>query len=178
MPDPANRNTVTIEHLAEHTDAIPLLATWLLAEWGHLPPPRTHAGEVATFTERAHRDRVPQTFVAMDGSRPVGMASIEAHDMSTRPELTPWLSAVYVLPAYRRHGVGSALVEAVVDAAARLNLDTLYLFTPDQMPFYRHMGWRGMEQVCFRGVEVVIMSYDLRSSAVSQIGAANPTLAL
>lgn len=168
MPDSVNRNTVTIEHLAEHTDTIPQLATWVLAEWGHLPPPRTHASEVATFSERTHRDRVPQTFVAVDGSRPVGMASIEAHDMSTRLELTPWLSAVYVLPAFRRHGVGSALVEAVVDAAAMLSLDTLYLFTPDQMPFYRRMGWQNMEQVCYRGVDVVIMSYDLRSLTASR----------
>jgi GNAT superfamily N-acetyltransferase len=91
----------------------------------------------------------------------VGLANIEAHDMVTRPQLTPWLSGVYVLPGYRQRGVGSALVQAVVAAAGDLGLETLYLFTPDRVSFYHRMGWRDLERVRYRGEEVVIMAYDL-----------------
>ena len=160
-PDLQETNPVVVEHLAEHVDTIPLLTTWLLAEWGHLLPHETHTTMSANMSGRTHRDRIPQTFVALDGSRPVGMASIEAHDMVSRPELTPWLSGVYVLPEYRQRGVGSALVQAVVSAAAGLGMETLYLFTPDRMTFYRRLDWRDMEAVRYRGVDVVIMTYDL-----------------
>jgi GNAT superfamily N-acetyltransferase len=161
MPDPSLKSSITIEHLADHTDTIPQLARWLLAEWGHLLPRENRATIATIFGGRTHRDRVPQTFVAMDGSQPVGMASLEAHDMVTRPELSPWLSGVYVLPEYRGHGVGSALVEAVVAATASLDFETLYLFTPDRMSFYQRMGWQEMEKVRYRGVDVVIMRYTL-----------------
>jgi GNAT superfamily N-acetyltransferase len=162
-PCPQETNHVRVEHLAEHTDTIPLLAAWLLAEWGYLLPGETQATISANIAGRTHRDRIPQTFVALDSSRAVGMASIEAHDMVTRPELTPWLTGVYVLPECRQCGVGSALVQAVMDAAVGLGQETLYLFTPDRMTFYRRLGWRDMEQVRYQGVEVVIMINDLHS---------------
>lgn len=153
-----------IEHLAQHSDAIPTLAAWAYEEWGHLMRPGTTVEDLcASFEGRTQRHRIPQTFVAVADDEVVGTASLVEHDLPTRRDLSPWLAAVYVAPASRRRGVGSALVEAVVEEASTLGIDTLYLFTPDRMSFYSRLGWRVLERTEHHGREVAIMVYELAS---------------
>jgi GNAT superfamily N-acetyltransferase len=99
--------------------------------------------------------------VAIVDDAPVGMASIVEHDMQTRMELTPWLAAVYVVPAFRNQGIGSLLVREAMQEAAELGVSRLFLFTPDRMNFYHRLGWREQEVVSYRGEQVTIMSYDI-----------------
>lgn len=156
MSSPAIR----IENLAAHPAFAPVLAAWVQAEWGRLLPERTEEMLVAAFQQRFTPHVIPESFVAMAGDRPIGMASLIEDDMKTRPDLSPWLAAVYVLPEFRNRGVGSSLVRAVMAEAMALGVERLYLFTPDQMAFYRRLGWRTLERTDYRGEEVVIMVYE------------------
>jgi GNAT superfamily N-acetyltransferase len=45
----------------------------------------------------------------------MGSAAIIDSDMDTRPELTPWLASVFVAKEFRNQGVGSRLVEHVME---------------------------------------------------------------
>jgi N-acetylglutamate synthase-like GNAT family acetyltransferase len=101
--------------------------------------------------------QVPTTVIALSGSRLLGSASLIAHDMDTHPELSPWLASVYVAPEYRRRGIGSALVQRIVAEAASLELDRLYLFTPDKERFYARLGWTVLERTVYRGYAQVVM---------------------
>jgi GNAT superfamily N-acetyltransferase len=152
---------VRIENLAAHPALAPVLAAWVQAEWGHLLPERTEEMLVAAFRQRTAPHVIPESFVAMAGDRPVGMASLIEDDMKTRPDLSPWLAAVYVLPEFRNRGVGSRLVQAVMAEASTLGVERLYLFTPDQEAFYRRLGWRTLERTNYRGENVVIMVYEV-----------------
>ncbi|MBN1994656.1 MAG: GNAT family N-acetyltransferase [Anaerolineae bacterium] len=156
---------VRIEHLAEHTMAIPLLAGWAQQEWGHLLPEITFEMIVSTFKKRTLYHHIPETFVAVVGKQLVGMASIDPHDMTTRPDLSPWLAAVYVAPEFRHKGIGSRLVRAVMQEAAVLKLDRIYLFTPNKMNFYNRLGWQFLEHTSYRGEEVVIMQYNINCTS-------------
>jgi GNAT superfamily N-acetyltransferase len=153
--------TVKIVHLAACPDAIPTLAAWVDDEWGAVLRGVTLADLVARFEAAAVPGRIPETFVALADGRPLGMASLVAEDMSTRPELTPWLASVYVVPEARRRGVGSALVRRAMDAMGALGIDRLYLFTPDQVPFYRRLGWAPLARTHYRGEDVQIMVYEM-----------------
>jgi GNAT superfamily N-acetyltransferase len=105
-----------------------------------------------------NRDRIPLTLLALVESQPVGTASIFLHDMDTRMDLTPWLAAVYVLPEFRGQGIGSQLVRAIEDVATRLQLERLYLFTPDREDFYARLGWSVLETAEYRQHSNVIMT--------------------
>ena len=96
-----------IEHLAEHRDVIPTLAGWVWDQWGHLLPDETLTTLTARFQQKITPRRIPEIFVALDGDAPVGMASLIEHDLDARPDLSPWLASVYVLPAYRQQGLGA-----------------------------------------------------------------------
>lgn len=150
-----------IEHLAKHRAAIPLVAGWVEQEWGHLLPEATFETFVQSFVARTVPHRLPATWVALIGEQVVGTASLDPHDMTTRPEFSPWLAAVYVPPEFRGQNIGSRLVRTVVQESAALGLPHLYLFTPDKINFYTRMGWQSIETTHYRGLEVVIMQYNL-----------------
>ena len=76
-------------------------------------------------------------------------------------ELSPWLAAVYVLPEFRRQGIGSQLVRAIEETGKRLLLERLYLFTPDREAFYARLGWSLLELAEYRNHTNVIMTKSL-----------------
>lgn len=113
-----------IEQLAERPDLLPTVAEWIYNEWWT----EVEGASVGTLADllRAHlvRDQIPLTLVASLNRCPVGTATLLAHDVETEewPDLTPWLAAVYVMPEYRRRGVGAALIQSIVEKAGRSGL--------------------------------------------------------
>jgi GNAT superfamily N-acetyltransferase len=154
-----------IEQLSQHPDLLPTIAGWIYNEWWT----EVEGANVGTLTEllRAHltADQIPLTLVASLERSPVGTATLLAHDVETEewPDLSPWLAAVYVMPKYRRRGVGAALINAIVEKAAALGVGMLYLSTVEGEEFYADLGW----QVLHKSEDKVVMS---RSIADSRYG--------
>ena len=99
---------------------------------------------------------VPTTFLAIDGEL-LGSAAIVANDMETRPELSPWLASVYVAAQHRNNGIGSKLVNHVVEQAKLNDINKLYLMTPDKKYFYQALGWKHIDEERYHGFNVTIM---------------------
>jgi N-acetylglutamate synthase-like GNAT family acetyltransferase len=147
-----------IEYLADRPEFLPVLAGWHHGEWGRLHPGDTVEKRAERMKTHLGKEQVPTTFVALAGGQPVGSASLVDYDMEGREDLTPWLASVYIAPEYRRRGVGSALVERVVEEARILGIETLYLFTWDQEQLYARLGWSVLERTEYKGERIVIMS--------------------
>ena len=147
-----------IEYLADRPDALGTLAQWQHQEWGHLRPGDTLEKRTARLAPMSNRDCIPLTVVAFDGDEVLGSASLIAHDMETRMELTPWLAGVYVGEAYRRRGIGAELVRRIVAEAGRLKVPLLYLYTVHSERLYAALGWQLLERTSYRDQKVVIMT--------------------
>ena len=66
-----------------------------------------------------------------------------------------WLADVYVLPDDRGHGLGKALVEAVVEHAAVRDLPRVLLATADAHGLYEQYGFSALKRVeRFMAIEV------------------------
>ena len=161
---------MTVEYLADHREFIPTVAYWLHAEWGHLRPGETVEDRAARVERACGHCKIPTTFVALAGDQLLGSASLVEHDMTTRPELAPWLSGVFVAPEHRRRGVGAALVERVVEEARVLHTPRLYLYTPGSGALYLRLGWSFMERTFYRErwgeQELTIMQLATKNSVV------------
>lgn len=149
-----------IAHLPNDALVVGTIAEWHQQTWGYLTG-RSTAERIAEFEEQFESRRIPLTLVAFVEGRPVGNASLLQSDMTTHPELTPWLASVFVLPHCRRRGIGARLCGRAVAEAERLGVTTLYLFTADRAPFYRRMGWVEMLREHYGGEPVTIMQLPL-----------------
>jgi N-acetylglutamate synthase-like GNAT family acetyltransferase len=74
------------------------------------------------------------------------------------PHLSPWLSSVYVTLEFRSRGVGTALTQNVVEQAAEMGIDRIYLFTPNAEALYARLGWDVMGHAEHLGHRLTIMS--------------------
>lgn len=148
-----------IAYLADHQHHIPQLAAWHHEQWGHLSPDSSLEKRMASLRKSNSYSQIPTTFIAFENEMLLGSASLVKHDLATRPEMTPWLASVYVSREYRNRGVGSAIVQRVMDEARILQVERLYLITPNKQSFYSRLGWRAEEEVEYRGEQVTIMQW-------------------
>lgn len=143
--------------LSQRPDLLPRLGAWHWAQWGYMNPGQDLEAVIGALTEHLGPAPIPVTYIALEHDVLLGSASLIAHDMTTRPELTPWLASLYVHPPFRRRGIGEALMRRVVRRAAELSIGTLYLFTPDRQAYYAKRGWVVLEEVVYKGFRETIM---------------------
>jgi GNAT superfamily N-acetyltransferase len=159
VTSPADEALV-IAPLVDHVAHLPLIAEWNVRSWGAATG-RSHDGYVARLTGYLSRGPLPMALIALSDRRPAGTACVNLDDMSTRPGLSPWLANLYVDPAFRRRGIGSALVRAAEDAARAAGHPRLHLYTPNQERLYAALGWRVVERDVYDGEDVAVMVREL-----------------
>lgn len=136
------------------------LARWHHAEWSYLNPQRSFDERVAEMQEDLEGKVIPTTYIAEDEQGTLlGSASILADDMSSHPELTPWLASVYVDQSQRGKGIGSTLVKRVMQHAQDNGIKRLYLYTPDQEQLYARLGWEFYSHEPYNGTPVTMMTF-------------------
>jgi N-acetylglutamate synthase-like GNAT family acetyltransferase len=149
---------MTIEYLADHPETLDTLVQWTHREWGNVRGGETLEQRRERFAGSLNRDRIPLSVVALEGAEILGSASLIAHDMETRMELTPWLASVFVAEQYRRRGVGAELVRRIMAEAGKLKVPLLYLYTAHSERLYASLGWTVMERTKYLEQPVVIMT--------------------
>lgn len=119
--------------------------------------------------ENLNAEPIPIALVAHDGGKFLGTASVIASDLEGRPQLTPWVAAVWVEPHARSRGVGSALVERAAQDCFALGIGRAYLCArPARSGFYQRLGWIPIEtDVGERRLTVFIMDADPQRPATS-----------
>ncbi|WP_106477241.1 GNAT family N-acetyltransferase [Phytohalomonas tamaricis] len=146
-----------VVRLTPEHDALPVLAHWHFVQWGYLRPGTNCTLTLAELRRECTSQVVPSTYAAMIDGQPVGSVQLLAYDMDLRPEWSPWLASVFVVPQYRRRGIASQLVRHAEKVAFSTGIDTLYLYTPDQQTLYERLGWRRLENVGWCGERVTVM---------------------
>ena len=154
--------TLSFVTTSAQPDYVPQVVDWLREEFWHAGSP-SREQQIATML--AQPDRSEETFVLLDDNVPVGTASLVNNDLPSRPDLTPWLASVLVLPPFRGKGYSAPLVRRV-EQAAILSATTLWLYTWSAEPVYAKLGWQrvGTSRDEARGIDVVLMKRNLSRS--------------
>ncbi|HEY2125174.1 MAG TPA: GNAT family N-acetyltransferase [Chthoniobacterales bacterium] len=167
---------IAIDYLANHPELADELGKISWNEWRPIYEQRgeTFADAVRKYRERANIGQLPLALVALaegDEGRPfdfgsgqsmrapalIGTVSLKYCDLDIRPELDPWLGGVFVVPEWRGRGIASLLCRRAMEAAARLTISNLYLWTHSAEGLYLKLGWRAIERTDYCGKKIVIM---------------------
>ena len=147
-----------IEHLEDHPEHVAELARLHHEEWGYLTPGVDASERAARLHRQREHSGIPTTFIALDGAVLCGSAMLVTHDMDIRPQYSPWLASVFVVPQYRNRGYGALLVKRAMAEASALGVPLLYLYTPDAQDFYARLGWDVVEHCEYFGTRMTVMS--------------------
>jgi GNAT superfamily N-acetyltransferase len=99
------------------------------------------------LTENMADTPIPLALVAHEDERFLGTSSVIASDLEERPQLTPWVAAVWVEEDARKHGVGAALVNRAAGDCFALGEKRVYLCARARMAgFYQRLGWTMIER--------------------------------
>lgn len=110
-------------------------------------------------------EQMPQTFVLLEDERAIGTASLIAHDLKERPDLTPWLAGMYVEPDSRGRGLASYLIAAVEQHARSMRIATLWLYTDTAERVYAKAGWEPVGSIQHSNRPFMLMRRDLLAGA-------------
>jgi len=135
-----------IDHLRDHSEHTRLVAEWIYHEFWEGRAGYTVETFEGLLRQANDPDHVPLSLIALADGRPAGTVNLIHNDDPERPHLHPWLAALVVVPEFRRHGIGAALVRAVAREAGRLGFFELFLGT-DIPGFYMKLGTQLHEQV-------------------------------
>jgi N-acetylglutamate synthase-like GNAT family acetyltransferase len=150
--------------LAEHPHHWQTAAEWSFAAWHHEFPSDT----VQTYLDQyalaqSKPEQLLEVFAAVtDKDQLLGVSTLVHDDeLPDAPEPGPWLAAVFVTPDARKLGVGSALVQQVVNRARELDYPKIYLYTEHQENWYASTGWVKIRDIIFLGLHHTVMHLDL-----------------
>jgi predicted N-acetyltransferase YhbS len=129
----------TIEHLFEHPHHRMAVATLIHEEfWTNVAGASSE--RMATRLARADSaNRLPLSMLALADGQPVGAINLVENDDEQHPEWAPWLAGLVVAQPWRGQGVGSVLVNTLLEQARRLGFERVY-FGTDGPGFYQRLG--------------------------------------
>ena len=154
---------ITINLLKNNPKHIPQLAAIWYDVLGSVWLPDVPMERVITkFSGHLNDEKLPITFIALDGDVPVGMCSLREND-GIRPDLMPWLASLVVDPNYQKQGIAKMLIDTTIQQAKKLGFQKLYLFAfdPTIPNYYSRLGWREIGVDEFNSYPVTVMEINL-----------------
>ncbi len=128
--------------LAEVPFAIPVLVRLFVEEWYSWYGPEGSGNAEADLKRCYNREKLPIALVALNAeSEVLGTISLKQESLGSEYGFTPWAAAMVVQPAYRRRGVGNALIEAIENLGKRLGFDALYASTDSASGILLKRNW-------------------------------------
>ena len=151
--------TLSFATTSARPDLVPRVVDGLRDAFWHAGSP-SREKQIATML--AQPSQSEETFVLLEDNIIVGTASLVNSDLPSRPDLTPWLASVLVLPPFRGKGYSAPLIRCVEEAAT-LYATTLWLYTWSAESVYSKLGWQhvGPSRDEARGIDVILMKRDL-----------------
>ncbi len=152
-----------IDYLFNHQRFVPVLTQQMYEHWRDLlqVTGRSREDFVKSIRDRCRTDSLPLALVAFNGDEVLGTVALKPQDLDIRPQLTPWLGGLFVMPEFRGRGIGSLLIINIVEEARRLRLPRLYLWTPSAESLYARHGWSLLERTAYHHYTISIMDRQL-----------------
>ena len=148
--------SLRVTTVRQRPDLLPVVAEWLWHEWWK------RRGQTLEQTEAVYAQCVaelgaPQTFILLEGDVAVGTVTMARKDLDERPDLTPWLAGVFVVPDRRGRGYVKLLFTEFEKACRTASVETAWLYTNTAERIYLRAGWEAVEVIHRPGKRAVTL---------------------
>jgi predicted N-acetyltransferase YhbS len=166
-----SRLPLRIVSLSEQRALLSALAQLHHEEWSEISSFKTVAEHEKKLLSRISQHPPPETYVLILEGEVAGSVSLLEHDdiADVRPDLSPWLASLLVVPKHRGRGYGRELAAFCADQARTLGYAMLYLYTHTHPDYYAQLGWHFVERRTVRGDEVTVMQTRLLTRTTEQV---------
>jgi len=157
----------TVVPLREHPEHCAFFAASFEAEWPAWYGPGCPGNAPEDLLAFANKQgALPVGIVALGpNNEPVGVAALKATSIPSHSHLSPWAAAGYVVPGWRRQGIGALLLRALLPEASRLGYPAVYCATSTSESLVVRQGWSLIDSVLHDGNSVQLFRCALPSSA-------------
>ncbi len=135
-----------ILRLAERKEVIPTLTDWYLSEWEPYYGVHGPGNAQADLESRCNHEGMPIGLVAIEGDQVCGTIAL---DLDAATNLSPSMVGLLIGRAYRRRGIGTALIQSAEDLARSLGYRRVYMSTTILGNLLQRMGWNKFREVEF-----------------------------
>jgi GNAT superfamily N-acetyltransferase len=142
---------ISIEPLASHPAAIPILCQWFETQWPTYHGAGGKGSALQDLQAYAHLDSLPVGVVALQAERVCGVAALKAQSIESHSHLRPWAAAGLVHPGMRGRGIASLLLGALEAQARELGFDHVYCGTSSAHGLLQRRGWMLLDSVVHDG---------------------------
>lgn len=141
---------LTIEPLALHPEALPVLVSWYETEWpAWYGSGRGNARhDLQAFSNQGS---LPVGVVALQNGVVCGVAALKAESIPSHKHLSPWVAAGIVNPALRGQCIGLQLLLALEAQAKALNATHIYCGTNTAETLLQRANWQLLEKITHEG---------------------------
>ncbi len=136
--------------LADHKEVLPILTAWFLKEWEPYYGVDGPGDAQADLKARCNNEEIPIALVAIEGDQICGTIAL---DLDVTTNLTPSVVGLLVDHAYRKRGIGAALIKSAEEHARMLGYCRIYMSTAVLGDLLERMGWRKLREVQFLNAE-------------------------
>lgn len=147
-------NMITIDFLADHLDTIPTLVKWFRAQWSDYFANWSDEEMMQDFHEDISRNSLPSRLVAFEANELVGTIILRENKTETLPNSQPELGGLYVVEAYRGHGIGTELIRAGMKLAREQGYSEISATTVKAAGILKSLGWEFIKKVQYPDEEV------------------------
>jgi len=161
---PPQLNTFSVVNIADAPHHWQRAAELSVTEWKKYFPNDTAQTYFDLYGLTGQYDgHFAETYVAINANDELlGMATlVDDDELPESNEPGPWLAAVLTLPSTRLNGIGSTLVQRIVQRAHQLGHHELFLYTSDRQDWYANKGWLPIRETPLNGITHTVMSLPL-----------------
>ena len=139
---------IEIDPLTHHPEYSDLVTGWLHTEWN------ADRDEIAALLQ-ASQDR-PGAILAMNQGSPIGVLAYKRHREKFQFATELWINALYVLPDFRRRGVGRKLVVAGSSLCFTHRTRRIFVYT-DVPSLYVSCGWEHIQSDKENRMQILVL---------------------
>ena len=115
--------------------------------WVQYSPLMEKEQTIYKFTQLYTKEEMPFGLALYDNNNLIGFCVLKKDNLKKYPDITPWLSDVFILKEYRNKGYGRILIQNALKILKDIGYNKVYVWTDQAPEFYQHLGFKYEMQV-------------------------------